>query len=95
MQYLNVVSDNSNPEFAMAGDTITVTLQVSEQIENSTLQILSTSIDMSVNNDTASANIPVLQNSQNGPVEFIITAYDKTGNVFNVTPERILLETMS
>ena len=59
MQNLNVVSDNVDPEFAMAGDTITVTLQVSEQIENSTLQILSTSIDMSVNNDTASANIPV------------------------------------
>ena len=89
VQNLNVVSDNSNPEFAMAGDTITVTLQVSEQIENSTLQILSTSIDMSVNNDTASANIPVLQNSQNGPVEFIITAYDKTGNVFNVTQDDI------
>ena len=89
VQNLNVVSDNSNPEFAMAGDTITVTLQVSEQIENSTLQILSTSIDMSVNNDTASANIQVLQNSQNGPVEFTITAYDKTGNVFNVTPENI------
>ena len=26
---------------------------------------------------------------QNGPVEFNITAYDKTGNVFNVTPENI------
>ena len=42
VQNLNVVSDNVDPEFAMAGDTITVTLQVSEQIENSTLQILST-----------------------------------------------------
>ena len=81
---LNVVSDNSNPEFAMAEDTITVTLQVSEQIENSTLQILGTTITMIVNNDTASANVTVLQNSQNGPVEFNITAYDKTGNVFNV-----------
>ena len=89
VQNLNVVSDNVDPEFAMAGDTITVTLQVSEQIENSTLQILSTSIDMSVNDDTASANIQVLQNSPNGPVEFTITAYDKTGNVFNVTPENI------
>ena len=44
---------------------------------------------MSVNDDTASANVTVLQNSQNGPVEFTITAYDKTGNVFNVTPENI------
>ena len=89
MQNLNVVSDNVDPEFAMAGDTITVTLQVSEQIENSTLQILNTSITMSVNDDTASANVTVLQNSPNGPVEFTITAYDKTGNVFNVTPENV------
>ena len=89
VQTLNVVSNNSDPEFAMEGDTINITLQVSEQIENSTLQILSTSINMSVNDDTASANVTVLQNSSNGPVEFTITAYDKTGNVFNVTPENI------
>ena len=89
VQSLNVVSDNSNPEFAMTGDTITVTLQVSEQIENSTLQILNTNITMSVNNDAANASITVLENSTNGPFEFTITAYDKTGNVFNVTPENI------
>ena len=35
---LNVASNNSNPKVAMAGDAITVTLQVSEQIGNSTLQ---------------------------------------------------------
>ena len=73
----------------MAEDTITVTLQVSEQIENSTMQILNTTITMIVNNDTASATVTVLQNSQNGPVEFTITAYDKTGNVFNVTQDGI------
>ena len=84
-----MVSDNSNPEFAMAGDAITITLQVSEQIETSTLQILNTNITMSVNNNAASATITVLENSTNGPVEFNITAYDKTGNVFNVTPENI------
>ena len=84
-----MTSNNTDPEFAMAEDTINITLQVSEQIENSTLQILSTSINMSVNDDTASANVTVLQNSSNGPVEFTITAYDKTGNVFNVTPENI------
>ena len=89
VQNLNVISNNTDPEFAMAGDTITVTLQVSEQIENSTLQILNTDIDMSVNDNTASANVTVLENSQNGPVEFTITAYDKTGNVFNVTPDNV------
>ena len=56
MQNLNVVSDNVDPEFAMAEDTITVTLQVSEQIATSTIQILNNDITMIVNNDTASAN---------------------------------------
>ena len=42
---------------------------------------------MSVNNDTANATMSrFLNDSTNGPVEFTITAYDKTGNVFGVTP---------
>ena len=86
---LNVASNNFNPKVAMAGDAINIILQVSEQIENSTLQILSTSITMSVNNDTANATVMVLQNSPNRPFEFNITAYDKTGNVFNVTQANI------
>ena len=64
VQSLNVTSDNSNLEFAMAGDTITVTLQVSEQIATSTIQILNNNITMNVNNDTSSTTVPVLQNSQ-------------------------------
>ena len=84
-----MTSNNSDPEFAMEGDTINITLQVSEQIATSTIQILSTSIDMSVNDDTASANVTVLQNSSNGPVAFNIMAYDKTGNVFDVTQDDI------
>ena len=44
-----------------------ITLEVSEQIYNATLQILGTEIDMTESNNTAYANITVLQNS-NGPV---------------------------
>ena len=44
VQNLNVASDNSDPKIAMAGNTITITLQVSEPIENSTLQILNGNI---------------------------------------------------
>ena len=89
VQYLNVTSNNSNSSLARAGDLINITLQVSEQIATSTIQILNNDITMTINNDTASANVTVLQNSPNGPVEFNITAYDKTGNVFNVTEEDI------
>ena len=44
---------------------------------------------MSVTDDTANATITVLENHPNGFVEFNITAYDKTGNVFNVTQANI------
>ena len=89
VHYLNVTNNNSDPEYAMAGDTINITLQVSEQIENSTLQILNESIPMNVSNDTANATITVMDDSTNGPLEFNITAYDKTGNVFIVTQANI------
>ena len=85
VQYLNVTSNNSNSSLARAGDLINITLEVSEQIENSTLQILNERIPMTINNDTANATITVMDDSTNGPLEFNITAYDKTGNVFNVT----------
>ena len=64
---------------------INITLEVSEQIYNATLQILGTEINMTESNNTAYANITVLENSQNGPVEFNITAYDAAGNEFNLT----------
>ena len=98
VQYLNVTSNNSDPKIAMEGDTINITLQVSENIENSTLQILNNDIVMSVNGDTANATITVMDDSTNGPLEFNITAYDKTGNVFNVTQaiitgENVIIDT--
>ena len=89
VHYLNVTSNNSNSSLARAGDLINITLEVSEQIGNSTLQILGTTITMSVTDDTANATITVLENYPNGFVEFNITAYDKTGNVFNVTQANI------
>ena len=63
VQYLNVTSNNSNSSLARAGDLINITLQVSEQIATSTIQILNNDITMTINNDTASATITVLQNS--------------------------------
>ena len=64
---------------------INIPLEVSEQIYNATLQILGTEIDMTESNNTAYANITVLQNSPNGLAAFNITAYDGAGNQFNIT----------
>ena len=82
---LTLYSNNSNSSLARAGDLINITLEASEQIYNATLQILNTTINMTESNNTAYANISVLQNSPNGPVAFNITAYDIAGNEFNVT----------
>ena len=82
---LSLYSNNSDPSLARAGDLINITLEVSEQIYNATLQILGTEMDMTESNNTAYANITVLENSQNGHVAFNITAYDAAGNEFNLT----------
>ena len=84
---LTLYSNNSNSSLARAGDLINITLEASEQIYNATLQILNTTINMTESNNTAYANISVLQNSPNGPVAFNITAYDIAGNEFNVTQD--------
>ena len=82
---LTLYSNNSNSSLARAGDLINISLKVSEQIYNATLKILGTEIDMIESNNTAYANISVLQNSPNGLVAFNITAYDGAGNQFNIT----------
>ena len=82
---LSLYSNNSNSSLARSGDLINITLEVSENIYNATLQILGTEIDMTESNITAYANISVLQNSPNGLVSFNITAYDGAGNQFNIT----------
>ena len=87
---LTLYSNNSNSSLARAGDLINITLEASEQIYNATLQILNTTINMTESNNTAYANISVLQNSPNGPVAFNITAYDIAGNEFNVTQDDAL-----
>ena len=82
---LTLSSNNSNSSLARAGDLINITLEVSENIYNATLQILNTTINMTELNNVAYANITVLQNSTNGPVSFNITAYDDAGNEFNIS----------
>ena len=84
---LTLYSNNSNSSLARAGDLINITLEASEQIYNATLEILGTEINMTESNNIAYANISVLQNSPNGPVAFNITAYDGTGNKFNITQD--------
>ena len=92
---LSLRSNNSDPSLARAGDLINITLEVSEQIYNATLQILNTTINMTESNNTAYANISVLDNSSNGLVAFNIIAYDDAGNEFNITEDMHLKTSQS
>ena len=82
---LTLYSNNLNSSLARAGDLINITLEVSEQIYNATLQIFDTETSMTESNNIAYTTISVLQNSPNGLASFNITAYDGAGNQFNVT----------
>ena len=82
---LTLYSNNLNSSLAKSGDLINITLEVSEQIYNATLQIFGTETSMTESNNTAYTTISVLQNSPNGLAAFNITAYDGAGNEFNIT----------
>ena len=74
---------------ARIGNVVNITLNVTESLQNATISILNNIIDMDVVDDIAYTTVTVLQNSSNGPIEFNITAYDKTGNILNVTQNDI------
>ena len=86
---LVVYSNNNNPSLAMIGNVVNITLNVTESLQNATIAILNNAINMTVVNDTAYTTVMVSQNSSNGPIEFNITAYDRTGNILNVTQNDI------
>ena len=52
---LSLYSNNSDPSLARAGDLINISLELSEQIYNATLEILGTEINMTESNITAFA----------------------------------------
>ena len=86
---LTVYSDRLNTSLARIGDDVNIILDVTESLQNATIEILTNTVNMTVMDDIAYANVTVTNYSANGPVEFNITAYDKTGNIFTVTQEDI------
>ena len=86
---LTVYSDRLNTSLARIGDDVNIILDVTESLQNATIEILTNTVNMTVMDDIAKATVTVSQNSSNGPIEFNITAYDKTGNILNVTQDDI------
>ena len=82
-------SDDNNTSLARIGNVVNITLNVTESLQSATIGILDNTITMDIVNNIAYTTITVLQNHTNGPLEFNITAYDKTGNILNVTQDNI------
>ena len=89
LENLTVSSNNRNMSLARIGNVVNITLVVAEPLESAIIGILNNTIEMNVVADTAYANVTVLNDSTNGPLEFSITAYDKAGNILNVTQDNI------
>ena len=89
LENLIVYSNHHNMSLARIGNNVIITLNVTESLQNATIEILNNTVNMTVMDDIANATVTVSQNSLNGPIEFNITAYDKTGNIFTVTQDNI------
>ena len=86
---LTVYSNHNNTSLARVGNVVTITLNVTESLQSAFIDILNNTINMTVVNGIANTTVTISQNSTNGPLEFNIVAYDKTGNILNVTQANI------
>ena len=85
-----ITSNNANALFAKSNDVISITLYTNVQLHNATLDILGTTVDMTVaNNKMAFATVTVLSNAPNGPIMFDITAHDDAHNRFAITENNL------
>ena len=89
LENLTIYSNRLNPSLARIGNNVAITLDVTESLQNATINILNNTVNMTVMDDIANAIVTVSQHSSNGPIEFNITAYDKTGNILHVTQDNI------
>ena len=85
-----ISSNNANAFFAKPNDVISITLYTNVLIHNATLDILGTTVDMTVANKMAFTNVTVLSNAPNGPIMFDITVHDDAHNRFVITENNVI-----
>ena len=84
-----ITSNNANALFAKSNDVISITFDTNVRLHNATLDILGTTVDMTVANKTAFTTVTVLSNAPNGPIMFDITAHDDAHNRFAITENNL------
>ena len=85
-----ISSNNANAFFAKPNDVISITLYTNVLIHNATLDILGTTVDMTVANKMAFTTVTVLSNAPNGPIMFDITVHDDAHNRFVITENNVI-----
>ena len=79
---LTIYSNNSIPNYAMAGHLLNITITANETLKNANITILGSTYVMNVSGAVANASVNVYSNSTKGEVLFNITAFDLAGNNF-------------
>ena len=84
LENLTIYSNNTNPSLATINNNLSITITVDETLKAANITILDSTYVMSVNGVVANASVNVDQNSAEGDVLFVITAFDLAGNSFTV-----------
>ena len=84
LENLTIYSNNANPSLATVSNILNITITVDETLKAANITILDSTYVMSVNGVVANASVNVDQNSAEGDVLFVITAFDLAGNSFTV-----------
>ena len=79
---LTIYSNNSIPDYAMAGHLLNITITANEDLKAANITILGSTYVMNVSGAVANASVNVYSNSTEGEVLFNITAFDLAGNNF-------------
>ena len=85
----HISSSNTNNLYAKAGDTVTVTLNVTESVSNVTAIILDRNASFFIDADTINVTQNINTNDTNGPVTFDIYLNTTSNEIKHVTQDNL------
>ena len=86
---MHISSSNTNNLYAKAGDTVTVTLNVTESVSNVTAIILDRNASFFIDADTINVTQNINTNDTNGPVTFDIYLNTTSNEIKHVTQDNL------
>ena len=86
---LTIYSNNSIPNYAMAGHLLNITITANETLKNANITILGSTYVMNVSGAVANASVTVSQDSTEGEVLFNITAFESCRKQLYCRPDGV------